>query len=244
MGSEPEKTGRFYGGPVFLCLNGSLLPGKVGGPRGSVTGLHREGFPPILLPVRVRRARGVRDGLPETPTVLLKKSNLIAIVTATIIVGCAPLPDKAGGWNACTNREAGYTATYPGDWKTNSGDVLPSCSLFDPNRVAVSPDTEIPFDIGVTILRQDVPFDEAIEGYDLVEVLEWENLHIDGQRAVRMEFIDQEPQWGLSNQRSYHYLVDLGGQTLAASTHAVGEPDYSRKKGVLDRIMREIRIHD
>ncbi len=181
----------------------------------------------------------------ETPVVLPQSKPLAFLILAAFLVsGCAPPPGKEPSWVTCTNREAGFTVAYPPDWKTNPGSVLPSCSLFHPSDIALSPGTEVPFDIAVTVLEEDVPFDTAIRGYGLVKVLGSDALRIDGHRAIRMEFIDEDPQLGPGSQTGYHYLIDLGEKTLEASSYALGEPAYSRKKAVLDRMMREIRIAD
>lgn len=164
-------------------------------------------------------------------------------ILAVSLAGCAPPPEKGPGWEVCVNQPVGYSVAYPAGWKTNEGSVLPRCSLFDPASVVVPPGTEIPFDIAVTVLKHDVPLEQALEGYyGSVKILGREELQIDGRRAVRMELVDEQPESASGSKVSYHYLIDLGNQILEASSYAVGEPPYARKKTVLDRMMRELRI--
>lgn len=69
------------------------------------------------------------------------------------------------------NAEAGYRVAYPSAWHTDPGDVMPSCSLFDPRPIHVPPATEIPHDIAVAIRREPVAFQRILDapGRDDVE---------------------------------------------------------------------------
>lgn len=167
-------------------------------------------------------------------------------MSAMLLSACtAPPPDAEQAkpeeqWPQCTNAAAGYSVSYPAGWKTNGGEVMPACSLFDPTDVAVQHGTEIPLDIAVVIVRDPVPFAEAVHGFSAVEARQQGTLDIDGHSAVYLEIVDDES--GPWARLSLHYLVDLGGETLVASTYQEGMPDYAEKKAALQRMMNTLHF--
>jgi hypothetical protein len=151
-------------------------------------------------------------------------------------------PDTDAGRVRCTNEEAGFSVAYPGDWQTNDGSVLATCSLFDPDPIEVPPASEIPEDIAVSISVEPVAFAQVVGGDIGVRVIENEDRTIAGRQAVAQ--LTESTGEGLLDQgvRAYRYLVDWGdGRTLFATSLDVGEPAFETKRRELDRMMETLR---
>lgn len=156
----------------------------------------------------------------------------------------SPEGTPAATMQTCGHPEHGYEVSYPAGWHTNPGDVIASCSVFDPDPIELQPDTEIPLDLGVIILVDPVPFDTAADPDERFErVLEREELEVDGGRAARLETEATGEGMTPEGTLSYRYVVDLDDErTLIASTYEVGDLDYEDKKGVLDRMVETLEL--
>jgi len=157
----------------------------------------------------------------------------------------APGPQRGLGADldtaSCTNEETGYRVDYPAAWHTNRGDVMPACSLFDPQPIEIAPATELPHDIAVAIRHEPVAFQQIVEAPGRREVSR-EDTEVDGRPAIRLESLAEEPAMLPPGTRSYRYFVDLNGATLVAAAHDLGEPDFTTKRQTLDRIMGSLRF--
>ena len=141
----------------------------------------------------------------------------------------------------CTNERHGFTVSYPAGWHTNGGEVIPACSVFDPEPVEVPPQSEMPFDIAVVIGVQDVAFDRTASDPQFERVLSSERLTIGGRPALRSEV--EATGEGLADRgmRTLRYAIDLGnGRSLVASTNRTGE-QYEAEKEILRRMVETIR---
>lgn len=161
----------------------------------------------------------------------------------------APAPTAAGSASqdslltqSCTNADAGFSVSYPADWQTNDGAIMPACSLFDPQPIDIAPATEIPADIGVALTRQAVPFDVA-GGEDFTRrIISRDTTTIDGRRAVRIEAESTGEGLHDTGTIGYSYIVDLDGAVIIAQSYDVGDPGFETKKRVLDSMMQSLRI--
>ncbi len=65
-----------------------------------------------------------------------------------------------------------------------------------------------------------------------------ERTTVDGRAAVRME--SESTGGGLHEPyfRAYQYFVDLGEETMVATTYDAGEPTFERRRRILDAMMR------
>ena len=147
-----------------------------------------------------------------------------------------PQPEALALTQRCTNALAGFTVSYPRGWQTNDGSVIPACSAFHPESFEIPRESELPFEIAVTIGREDAPFTAEIASNQFETVLSSERVQVAGRDAVRVEV--EATGEGLADRgmRSVRYLVDLeGGRTLVATTHDAGG-DYQRKRQILDRM--------
>jgi hypothetical protein len=142
----------------------------------------------------------------------------------------------------CTNATVGYEIAFPAEWETNTGEVMPECSLFDPEPIRVEPATELPYDIAVSIREEPIAFETFTGEMRGRRELTRENTTVGGRRAARME--SESTGEGLLPEgiRSYQYIVDLGGSVLLLSTHDIGYPPYHQTVRVLDDMARTLRL--
>lgn len=142
----------------------------------------------------------------------------------------------------CTNERAGFTISYPAGWHTNSGDVIPACSAFDPEPVEIPAQSEVPFEIAVVIGAQDVAFDKTATESQFERILSSERLTIAGRPAMRAEV--EATGEGLADRgmRTLRYAIDLGsGRSLVASTNRTGD-SYEQEKEILGKMVETISL--
>lgn len=142
--------------------------------------------------------------------------------------------DDAEAWRSCENASDGYTIEYPGDWRTNDGDVMEPCSLFDPEPIDAAEDTEIPLDLAVIITVDPVDFDDASAPDPFQDELDRETATVDDRSAVRLEVVGTGEGFLPEGVEATRWLVDLQGRTLSAATYDVGDPPYDESQRVLD----------
>lgn len=151
----------------------------------------------------------------------------------------APAPSLGA---ACEDPEVGYRMSYPSDWRTNDGEVVPTCRLFDPQPIEVEPQTEVPLDIAVAVRTTDVSLETFATEDEAAEVLTSRSTTVDGHEAVVVEARSTGEAMLPEGVRSYRYAVDLGDRRLVAITHDVGEPAYEDTRKVLDQMMDTIDL--
>ena len=156
----------------------------------------------------------------------------------------APQPSPAEEWASCTNTEHGFTVSYPSDWQTNDGDVMPECSLFDPEPIRVEPATEIPQDIAVAITLDEVDYETVSAPSRFEEETDRSEHTIDGRDAVRIEATATGEGLYDEGTRTTRWVIRVGeGRTLVAHSTDAGEPDYDRKQEVLDRMIDSLEFN-
>ncbi len=170
------------------------------------------------------------------------------LIGVILVAGCTPRPGadprpapESAVWPSCTNTNERYRVSIPPRWKVNSGSVLSPCSLFDPADVSVQHGTEIPFDIAISIVREPHPLHIIVDSYATVARVSEAAVSVGGHKTVRLEVYD--PEAGAGTPRlSLHYLIEMNGETLVASTWDVGSTPYFEKKAVLDRMMKSLHF--
>ncbi len=151
-------------------------------------------------------------------------------------------PSPTADWIRCES-PAGFAVSYPGTWQTNSGDVVPECSQFDPDSFTVPEATDERV-AAVNAFVEQVPFtdvappeeDEADRAVTVV----------DGRQAIRVV----EPAGELygDDTEATRYLIDLslgvddGPGTLFVDVVDLEGIDYDRAVSVLDRMVRSIDL--
>jgi hypothetical protein len=148
---------------------------------------------------------------------------------------------------SCTNETYGFRVHYPRGWRTNDGEVVPACSVFDPRNVSVPPASEMPTDIAIVIALEDMPFEATTRFADdpSVTVLSTRETTVAGRRAVVAEF--EHTGWGLfdAGHRHYAYHIDVPPSTLIGATHGDTEADppaYPERRRILDAMMARLEI--
>lgn len=140
----------------------------------------------------------------------------------------------------CTNREHGFSVSYPDGWHTNDGAVIPACSAFDPKPVQVPPNSEIPFEIAVVFTLHKGSVNDVTRPSQWERVLSTSPVTIGGRQAVRVEVEATGEGLAERGMRSVRYVLDLGdGRALLASTHNT-VPDYARNQEILARMIQSI----
>jgi hypothetical protein len=142
----------------------------------------------------------------------------------------------------CDNVEYGFRVAHPADWHTNSGDVLPPCTVFDPEPIEIPVATELPYDLAISITREPVELAELTRDDAWQSVAFTEPTTIDGRRAVRMEIEATGEGLRDAGGLTYRYVVELDAGVLIAATHDVGTLPYEEKRQVLDRMMGTLQM--
>ncbi len=138
----------------------------------------------------------------------------------------------------CVDRVEGYSVAYPARWQTNTGEVLGPCSIFHPDPFEIPRDSEMPVELAVTIGFENMPFAELTGEMPGRREISRERTTVDGRAAVRM--VSESTGDGLHERdlRAYQYFVDLGDETMVATTYDAGEPTFERRRRILDAMMR------
>lgn len=155
--------------------------------------------------------------------------------------GDAAPPETVPAERQCTNPAAGYTLAYPREWHTNTGEVLPVCSLFHPDDFEVPERTETT-GVAISVSREPVAF-EFVTGEQpgRRELLE-EETTVAEHPAVRLEYVATGEALLPEGTPVYEYLVDLDGETLIATLRGLGSLDFEASKDVLDGMMESLTI--
>lgn len=137
----------------------------------------------------------------------------------------------------------GFTVSYPGDWETNDGSVVPECTMFDPAAFDVPEGTDAR-PAAISIFVEDVDYAVAAEPAD--DEAARAVTTVDGRRAVRTVAPGGELHEG---QTAVRYFVDLssgtddGEGTLIADTLLDDAGDETTEPvRVLDLMVRTIDL--
>ncbi|MFP4009341.1 MAG: hypothetical protein ACLFV6_15265 [Spirulinaceae cyanobacterium] len=143
----------------------------------------------------------------------------------------------------CTNKQIGYTIGYPGDWETNTGDVVEACQVFDPDVPQIPEQTET-FDEAVFIRLAQISLEKVtVKSNTQTELSREKTLLKNNKTAVVIEA--EATGQGLLPKgiQSYRYYVEMGDETLIAETFDVEGQDYQRNKAILDQMMQTLELN-
>lgn len=149
---------------------------------------------------------------------------------------------EAVAWITCESPEAGYRVDHPTVWSTNAGDVLPPCSLFDPEPFEVPEGTEIPAGLAIAITVEP-PAAGGGSGSGERVLSERED-SVDGYPATRLEAESTGEGLFPAGMRSTRWIVAAHGERIVARTHDRGTLAYEEKQTVLDRMMETLVVLD
>lgn len=179
-------------------------------------------------------------------------------LAAVALAGCgADGDDQAGGgagsstttgaspaWIPCANEVEGYTVDQPAGWRTNPGDVVPRCSLFDPDPIDVPEGTELPITIAVSVDAENVEASAITRDDRGSDIEARQEEQIAGRAATRLELVATGDGLHRSGLRSTVWVVARSADTsLVFRTYDAGRPGYAEKQQVLDRMARSLRFH-
>jgi hypothetical protein len=148
----------------------------------------------------------------------------------------------------CENAETGYRVDYPQGWLVTADqtpDITVRCELFDPEPASIDSVRE-PMGVAVFLMTESVPYErlieDALQGQEKT-VISRDEVTVAGRSAVAAETrLTEDGPMSEAGRQSYAYYVDLGEQTLVASTHDSGEQRYERNKAVLDAMMGSLTL--
>lgn len=167
----------------------------------------------------------------------------IFVTLISLLIGCSTGSDSAFPGTGdlsqrCTHPREGFSVSYPAGWTTNSGDVVPTCTAFNPEPFEIPRDSEMPFGIAVVIDVETVSYETIIEPSQWERILSDQPITIDGRNARRVEAESTGEGLAPPGMRSLRYVVDLGnGRALVATTHDIEGTDYQRNQEILGRMM-------
>lgn len=145
----------------------------------------------------------------------------------------------------CANHEAGYEISHPGGWRTNPGDVMEPCRVFDPDPIPLEEGTEIPFDVAVVVDVEDVPYAEirdAIGDEHAVRVRSNTETRVAGRAAIRVHAVGTGAALLPEGMARYGYAVDLDERTLLVTTFDAGDPPFETKRAVVDAMAESLEL--
>lgn len=187
----------------------------------------------ILLAVVLFAGAGCGDEERETPA---------ATGPATATTAPPQREEETAQTQRCTNEQAGYSVDYPADWHTNPGDVVATCSFFDPEPIQVPERQDAVGLAAISIRRESVAFSRVTGGDPGTRVIERDEIEVAGRPAVRRLTEATGEALLPEGERGYQYLVDLDGETLIASTSDSGDRNFSDNRDRLDEMMRSLEL--
>lgn len=154
--------------------------------------------------------------------------------TVTVTVTNADAPADALA-QRCEHEEDGYSVAYPASWHTES------CSFFHPDEFEAPEQTEL-LGVAIVLSREPVAFDAVAGEQPSRRDVTREELTVANRPAVRLEYVSTGDALLPEGVPVYEVLVDLGSETLIASTRGLEGIDYEASKRVLDAMMESLRI--
>jgi hypothetical protein len=153
-----------------------------------------------------------------------------------------PPPAAMAETARCTNPQHGYSVSYPADWHTNTSEVMPTCSFFDPRPIRLPPASEVPIDIAIQMGREQAGFEEVAGASPGEQQLSREEMVWLDRRASRIESVSTGEGLYDAGLRSYRVVVDLGGEVFVAATFDAGELPFEEKRRILDSMLGTLEL--
>ncbi|MEC4804362.1 MAG: hypothetical protein SAJ12_14850 [Jaaginema sp. PMC 1079.18] len=151
-----------------------------------------------------------------------------------------PSPTNGELSQICTNKQIGYSINYPGDWETNSGNVVEACQVFDPD-VPQLPEATETFDEAVFIRIAPISLEKITTKGSGQTELSREKADLSNDKTAVVIEAESTGQGLLpKGLKSYRYYMEMGEETLIAETFDVEKQDYERNKEVLDQMMQTL----
>lgn len=158
----------------------------------------------------------------------------------------APGPDQSRPASTpetqrCVNPQDGYSLSYPVGWHTSTGDVLPTCTVFDDEPVELTEGTEVPFDVTVFLDVVDRPISDLDDDDLAIDVVERQTGRIDDRDAVEVRFRSTGHGLLPEDVIGHRILLDLReGATLMASTYELDGRPLEDNVDTMRRMLRTL----
>lgn len=180
---------------------------------------------------------------PETTTETPTPSPTPDETVATSPSESPPSPSNGALSQTCTNKQIGYRISYPGDWETNTGDVVEACQVFDPNLPQIPEQTET-FGEAVFIRIAPISLEKiTVKGSGQTELSREKADLSNNKTAVVIEAESTGQGLLPKGLQSYRYYVEIDNETLIAETFDVEGQDYQRNKEILDQMMQTFELN-
>ena len=143
----------------------------------------------------------------------------------------------------CRNGRDGFALSYPTGWHTEADNPNWRCSLFDPNRFVIDPDTELP-PPAVLVFVDPHPFGKTYASYTdekMWRVLSTSGMTVGDRPGSAIEVADTGQLMYEAGTRHYLLLVDEGDRTFVFETIDVVD-GYRRNQQVIDAMARTLQI--
>lgn len=183
---------------------------------------------------------------PEAPGTSTTATSTTPTTTTPGVTTSAPTTTSttpaAGLTLECASPE-GFTVMYPESWETNEGDVVPECTMFDPDPFSV-PDATDARVAAITIYVENVEYSTITDAIGPDEELSRDVVTIDGLPAHRVEWEPTGDGLFPDDTLITAYYVDLEApdQTLVAETIDLTPVDYDTAVEVLDSMVATLDI--
>lgn len=141
---------------------------------------------------------------------------------------------------SCTGPAGRYEVRYPEGWHTDAD----GCGFFDPEPLDLEGGIGGAGLAAISVDVEPVPFEIATDPGEAARLSSEEKTTVDGRPAVRQLRVSTGAGAVPEGTRTYVYLLDLGGETLLASTRDTGEGDFPERRRVLDRMMASLEVRD
>lgn len=178
----------------------------------------------------------------------------ITVMLLTLLVGAcgravdapdvaAPSPSRAEtspAMQRCTNPQDGYSVSYPTNWHTNSGEVLPTCTVFDDGPIELTQGSEVPFDAALFLQVIDRPISH-LDDDPAIEVIDRRTRQIGGRDAVEVRFRSTGQALLPEEVHGHRILVRLQeGTTLHASSYDLDERPLDDNLDTMRQMLRTL----
>lgn len=144
---------------------------------------------------------------------------------------------------SCNNRREGFSLSYPAGWHTEARNPNWRCSLFDPNRFVIEPDTEVP---PTAVLVYVDPHRLArtyasLTDETLGSVLAARDTTVGDRPGKTVEITDSGQVMYEAGTLHYYLLVGAANRTFVFETIDVVS-GYRRNKQVIDAMAQTLQI--
>lgn len=143
---------------------------------------------------------------------------------------------------SCTNEDDGYALQYPDDWHTNTGEVLPTCELFDVDPLEVAEGTEP--DAPIIVDVAEVTFEQVAEPSRGEEEQSRSETEIAGRQAVRLVVVaTEDAPLREPGTLATRWVIDLGqDRTLIASAEGTDSVPFEQAQRTLDAMIATVEL--